>query len=157
MTRGSLTIYYVFLFLNMALAPPENHISTGVHQVFVFCNGGPIPASFSSLFYFWTENFSSPQDSNSDCQSRRWGHWPLSHHHGPYQVFDLKGPISRKGYSKDPESIGDNLIFWSSRFYRFWVLVTSETLTWPVTSVKFTSARRPRMKTSAWWVTRWSI
>ncbi len=32
MTRGSLTLYYIYLFLNMLIASPENHISTGVHQ-----------------------------------------------------------------------------------------------------------------------------
>jgi hypothetical protein len=36
--RGSLTIYYIYLFLNMLLASPENHISTGVHQVIQWPN-----------------------------------------------------------------------------------------------------------------------
>ena len=33
---------------------------------------------------FYRKNWRCQRDSNSDCWNRRWAHWPLDHHHGPY-------------------------------------------------------------------------
>ena len=38
---------------------------------------------FNLYLSFRAEYFSSQQHLNSVCRSRRRGHWPLDHHHGP--------------------------------------------------------------------------
>ena len=47
----------------------------------LFKKDGPLPDSLCLIFVFSFKILSSQQDSNSDHRSRRWGLWPLDHHH----------------------------------------------------------------------------
>ena len=38
MIRKLLTVYFTFFVLNMAISTPENHMSTGVHQIVGDCD-----------------------------------------------------------------------------------------------------------------------
>ena len=63
---------------------------------------------FFCLFFFTENCFSSLQDSNSVCPSRRRGRWPLDnhHHHGPWFKM-LRSEINR--LISTQKSVGEKL------------------------------------------------
>lgn len=68
MVRFLITLYFIFFVVNMSVAVPENHMSTGVHQTVGECNEYATDmAGHQRQVYLCQENFE--EDFNFQCSA----------------------------------------------------------------------------------------